>query len=126
MMKTKVTLLLTMLMAGQTVIAAPKPLTEAERKRSRVQIDAAILKAARKTVTSLDIHGKGIADLTPLAELTELKRLNLGRNPITDLTPLTGLTKLEFLDLRACKSKVLPPLAGLKSLKILWLGQRLV
>mgnify|MGYP001227610750 CR=1 FL=1 len=34
MMKTKVTLLLTMLMAGQSAIAAPKPITEAERKKS--------------------------------------------------------------------------------------------
>jgi len=122
-MKTKVTLLLIILMAGQSAIAAPKPITEAERKKSRLQIDAAVLKAARKTVTSLDLQGKGITDLTSLAELTELKRLKLGWNPITDLTLLAGLTKLEFLDLRVNKSKDLPPLAGLKTLRIIYLDQ---
>ena len=46
---------------------------------------------------SLDVHDKGILDITGLEFATNLRALRLGRNPITDLRPLTNLTKLKDL-----------------------------
>lgn len=46
---------------------------------------------------SLDVHGKGVFDITGLAFATNLRELHLGRNPITDLRPLANLTKLKNL-----------------------------
>ena len=41
-----------------------------------------------------------ISDLTPLANLVNLRYLNLRGNQISDLTPLTNLPKLRYLNLR--------------------------
>lgn len=49
--------------------------------------------------TSLDLSGKIISDIRPLAPLTHLTNLNLSANAITDITALSGLLKLTALDL---------------------------
>lgn len=49
--------------------------------------------------TSLDLSGKIISDIRPLAPLTHLTNLNLSANAITDVTALSGLLKLTTLDL---------------------------
>ena len=46
---------------------------------------------------SLNVHDKGILDITGLAFAMNLRELHLGRNPITDLRPLANLTKLKDL-----------------------------
>ena len=64
-----------------------------------------------------------VSNLTPFAELKNLKELNLGwpDNKIADLAPLAGLTKLESLSLGGNnKFTDLSPLAGLTSLKKLF------
>ena len=64
-------------------------------------------------------------DLSPLAALTNLTRLNLSQNKISDLLPLAGLTNLEYLSLEAVyirrdesdtSTLDLSPLAGLTKL----------
>ena len=64
-------------------------------------------------------------DLSPLAALTNLTRLNLNQNKISDLSPLAGLTNLEHLNLSAVHIRWdesdtstldLSPLAGLTEL----------
>ncbi|MEI7901324.1 MAG: leucine-rich repeat domain-containing protein, partial [bacterium] len=62
-----------------------------------------------------------LADLTPLAGLVNLKRLDLyGCEALRDLRPLTGLVSLEQLDLHGCPAvSDLRPLANLKNLKSL-------
>ena len=40
-----------------------------------------------------------VSDLTPLANLTNLKILELGQTQVTDLSPLANLTKLTWVDL---------------------------
>ena len=64
-------------------------------------------------------------DLSPLAALTSLTRLNLSQNKISDLLPLAGLTNLEYLSLEAVyirwdesdtSTLDLSPLAGLTKL----------
>ena len=45
----------------------------------------------------LDVHDKGILDITGLEFAANLRELRLSRNPITDLRPLANLTKLKGL-----------------------------
>ena len=70
-------------------------------------------------------------DLSPLAGLTNLERLDLSANKISDLRPLGGLTNLVYLDLSSINVKWdesdtstldLSPLAGLTSLDVLFLS----
>ena len=67
-------------------------------------------------------------DLKPLAELTNLRVLELTNYDITDLTPLTGLTQLDdlYLDritLEEAPAPDLTPLAGLTNLFYLTLSR---
>jgi Leucine Rich repeats (2 copies) len=61
-----------------------------------------------------------ITDLSPLADLTSINRLNLNNNKISDLTPLAGLTKITHLGIHGNNISDLTPLAGLT--KITHLG----
>lgn len=65
-----------------------------------------------------------VTDITPLASLTNLKKLQIGTDPqsleisqISDLTPLASLTKLERLSIFEIPASDLRPLAGLTNLK---------
>ena len=78
--------------------------------------------AKESGATKLELHGLQITDLEPLAELTDLETLGLGRNQITDLAPLAKLIKLKTLWLPDNKISDLTPLAKLTKLKMLYLG----
>ena len=68
-------------------------------------------------------RGDALRDLTPLASLTNLRRLDLRESDsINDLAPLAGLTSLELLYLDRTAVRDLSPLAGLKNLRHLTLG----
>jgi hypothetical protein len=58
-----------------------------------------------------------IQNISPLARLTTLERLDLGSTSVDDLSPLAGLTMLEDLNLGSTRVVVLSPLAGLVQLK---------
>ena len=73
-------------------------------------------------VKQLLLIGSQIDDLRPLAELKNLRILNLGNNQITNLSPLAGLNNLEQLWLWDNKISELPPLAGLHQLKWLFIN----
>ena len=45
----------------------------------------------------LDLPDNQISDLSPLKRLTKLEELHFYRNEITDISPLKGLTKLRYL-----------------------------
>jgi hypothetical protein len=64
-----------------------------------------------------------ISDITPLAELTQLKGLFLGSNQIVDISILSGLLQLENLVLGSNKIVDVSPLAGLTQLKRLKLAK---
>jgi Leucine-rich repeat (LRR) protein len=53
---------------------------------------------AKLQLTSLDIQGTPVRDLSPLKEMDSLQRLNLAKSEVTDLTPLKELhlTRLIF------------------------------
>jgi Leucine-rich repeat (LRR) protein len=104
--------------------------------KTKVAIEAAIRKTAGKPtgeltnedlakVTGLDvlldIRSENITDLTPLAGLTNLVELQIGKNQITDLKPLAGLTKLEQMAIGGNQITDLTPLADLTKLVVLGL-----
>jgi len=67
-------------------------------------------------VRELDLSGKGLSDLSPLAGLTGVKSLYLNDNPLSDLAPLSGLTGLLTLSLNRCQIVNLRPLRNLDGL----------
>lgn len=52
-----------------------------------------------RAITTLNLNGKGVQSLAPLATLPHLTSLSLANNQITDISPLSRLTALGFLDL---------------------------
>ena len=67
-------------------------------------------------VRELDLSGKGLSDLAPLAGLTGAKSLYLNDNPVSNLTPLSGLKGLLTLSLNRCQVTSLRPLQDLSGL----------
>ena len=59
-----------------------------------------------------------VSDLTPLAGLTQMQALYCTGNEISDLTPLVGLTQLQALYCSETQISDLIPLAGLTQLQI--------
>ena len=62
-----------------------------------VDPDVPMTKQQLLGLDQLDCSGRGIYDITTLAELSNLTQLNLGNNEIWSLQPLAGLTKLTNL-----------------------------
>jgi len=92
-------------------------------------------------LTSLFARGYGISDLTgleyalnleslalntndisPLADLVNLKDLRIGYNQISNLSPLSGLSNLEYLDVHGNRISNLSALSGLTNLNDLRLS----
>ncbi len=67
-------------------------------------------------------RNEDVSDLTPLAQLTELRKLYLTGNRVIDITPLAQLTLLHTLTLAANDIVDITPLAQLTQLRILLLG----
>jgi internalin A len=66
---------------------------------------------------------QGIKDISPLGTLNNLEDLSLMDNFITDLSPLTHLRHLKNLQLSGNPIEDLNPLKDLTKLEILWLGE---
>ena len=60
-------------------------------------------------------------DLSPLENLTQLKRLDLGYSQISDISPLANLTNLTYLNLQSNQISDISPIANLTQLEFLWL-----
>jgi hypothetical protein len=66
----------------------------------------------------LDLSGQEeFSDLTPIAGLTGLQKLDLSCTRVSDLTVLAGLLKLRHLNLSVTKVRDISPLAGLIALE---------
>lgn len=76
-------------------------------------------KTFKSDVTTLDLSGCGISDISLLSLCTSLERLDLGDNRISDLTPLMDITGLKSLDLENNRIGDLRPLLGLTKLEYL-------
>lgn len=72
-----------------------------------------------KSVTDLDLSGRGLSDVSALAECTNLKTLNLSSNQISDITPLMDMPYLSDLNLSANNITDVRPLMGMGSITIL-------
>lgn len=70
-----------------------------------------------RATTSLDLSGKILMDVRPLATLTHLTRLNLSGNAIADVAPLAGLTELVDLQLADNDITDIRPVAALLKLQ---------
>ncbi|MCY4552723.1 MAG: sigma-70 family RNA polymerase sigma factor, partial [Candidatus Poribacteria bacterium] len=99
----------------------PDPaLRQAIREKLDMPSDVPLTQAyLQQRLTSLDVRGKGIADLTGVEHATDLQFLVLIENKIHDISPLSGLTKLGFLDLGGNQISDLRPLAALTRLETL-------
>ncbi len=72
-----------------------------------------------KNLTTLELYGNQIIDITPLAKLKKLKKLTLSANQITDVTPLTGLKQLTNLAIDQNLIDDLIPIENLSNLRFL-------
>lgn len=72
-------------------------------------------------VTVVFIPRTNVSDLSPLAGLKILQRLDLELTQVTDLSPLARHKNLEELVLNRTQVSDLSPLADLKNLETLWL-----
>ena len=70
----------------------------------------------------MDLSLTHVSDLSPLAELTRLRDLNIVATHVSDLSPLIGLTRLEGLFLARTDVSDVTPLAGLTNLEVLELS----
>lgn len=76
--------------------------------------------AGMTKLTSLQLGGLVIADISVVANMPDLESLTLfGGNKITDISPLAGLSKLTALTLRGNQISDITPLKGLTNLTYL-------
>ena len=68
-------------------------------------------------MTELFLNGNSISDISPLAGLTNLKRLSLSYNSISDISALSGLTNLTWLKLDRNAITDISALANLTNLR---------
>lgn len=68
-------------------------------------------------VRHLNLKGKSISDLQPLAAFTQLEGLDLSDNRISDLEPLKGMVKLKNLNLARNQITEIGPLVALIGLE---------
>ena len=73
-------------------------------------------------LTRLDAEERDITDLIGLEYATNIRSLQLHRNPIVDISPLVHLTKLEGVHLLGCGIVDLSPLRNLNNLRGVFLG----
>ncbi|MEM6755401.1 MAG: leucine-rich repeat domain-containing protein [Cyanobacteria bacterium P01_C01_bin.38] len=90
------------------------------QKAGTTDCDRAEQKLSKKRI--LDLSSHKISDLSPLAQLTNLRELYLSYNQIRDLSPLARLTKLNFLFLESNQIGDLSPLSQLTNLTWLFVG----
>jgi Leucine-rich repeat (LRR) protein len=66
-------------------------------------------------VDELNLSGRGITDISSLSRLPNLKGLGLNHNQLTDLTPLAGLRMLRRLEITANPGLKEPEINRLKA-----------
>ena len=73
-------------------------------------------------LTTLNLSGTGVSDVSPLSKLTKLWDLDLSNTRVSDVSPLSKLTKLMVLKLNGTRVLDLSPLSKL-NLSWYWGGQ---
>lgn len=80
----------------------------------------------QSNVTELDLSNKGITDVTPLQQFTNLQKLNLSGNKINWITPMDKLTTLTWLDLSGNRISNISALSAMTGLTYLNLEENAV
>lgn len=70
----------------------------------------------------LDLGRTQVRDLSPLKKMSKLTELMLDDTPVQDLSPLAGATSLERLSIKRTRVSDLSPLKSLRKLKFLYVG----
>jgi succinate dehydrogenase hydrophobic anchor subunit len=76
-------------------------------------------RSAIESLTSLDAHGMGVADLQDLAMMPKLTEIRLNDNSVTDISILKQFSQLSAISLDGNGLKDISPLKYLDSLKML-------
>ena len=103
------------------------PLTQSDMKRlteldaEKREITSLIGLEYATNLTFALLEGNPISDVSPLADLVELRILNMAGCQISDIRPLANLTCLESLHLHSNQIEDITPLANLTKLTDLWL-----
>ena len=71
---------------------------------------------------SIDLYYAPVSDLRPLARMTNMRDLYIRETNVSDVTPLASMTKLETLDLTGTAVSDLTPLAGMTRMRKLYLN----
>ncbi len=94
--------------ALRALVGAERPCNEAE--------------AALQSLTLVNLNGKGLKTLGPIAPLTGLRTVVAFGNPIDDLTPFSDMSDLNGLHLDSGSFQTLAPLTNLARLELLSVG----
>ena len=103
------------------------PLTQSDMKRlteldaEKREIASLIGLEYATNLTFALLEGNPISDVSPLANLVQLRMLNMAGCQISDIRPLANLTCLESLYLHSNQIEDITPLANLTRLTDLWL-----
>ena len=84
-----------------------------------VGIDLAVIAIATPNLTDLNLTGRVIPDLTPIASLSQLQSLRLANTQLQDISALTALTQLTTLDISYNQISNLTPIAQLSTIRSL-------
>jgi hypothetical protein len=98
----------------QEKLLAGNPLSDGIRS----QISDLSPLAGLTSLQRLDLSGTQVSDVAPLAGLSSLQRLDLSGTQVSDVAPLAGLTSLQSLGLMSTQVSDVAPLAGLSNLRI--------
>ena len=123
-----------LILAGSVVCAQPlaihipdSNLHNALREALNLPAGSPVTEAEMRELTSFNAERRQITDLTGLEYATNLTDLRLGENPIADINPLADLTQLTLLRLNDCRTIAdITPLAGLVQLQVLDLDRNLI
>ena len=104
---------------AQVVEIPDTKLENAIRETLNIPDNSPITQQEMLQLTTLDIRGSSIANLTGLESAANLEVLYSMNNQITDISPLANLTNLTHLYLTSNALETIEPLAGLIHLRVL-------
>ena len=99
-----------------SVLNSVKGLTSLTLNNCGLSSESAKSIYALSSLSSLDLSGNGISDISQISAMTGLRNLNLSENLITDISPLANLINLKSLNLSNNKIYDLNPLSNVTAL----------
>lgn len=82
-------------------------------------VDLQMIEIATPNLTDLNLSGRVIQDLTPIAAFTQLKTLRLANTQLRDISALPALTQLTTLDISYNQIDNIAPLADITTIRAL-------